>query len=61
MTERNLFVVAYDVSDPSRLRKMLYIIKDYATGGQKSAYECYLSDVERNELIERVNNTIKTV
>ncbi len=40
---RTLYLVAYDVRRPSRLRKALRVLKDYASGGQKSAFECYLS------------------
>ncbi len=54
MPQRKLYLVAYDVADSSRLRRMLYVIKDYATGGQKSAYECYLSNSEKREMISRV-------
>lgn len=58
MAKRKLHITAYDVRDPSRLRRMLYVIKDYATGGQKSAYECYLSKAEHHELIIKVMQTI---
>lgn len=58
MDNRKLYIAAYDVTEPSRLRRMLNVVKDYATGGQKSAYECFLSDAERRELINRVNVTI---
>ena len=33
---------------------MLRVLKDYACGGQKSAFECYLSAAERRELLARV-------
>lgn len=51
--QRTLYLVAYDIREPRRLRKMLYLLKDYASGGQKSAFECYLTDGEKNELIEK--------
>lgn len=51
---RQLFLVAYDVRNPKRLRQALYILKDYASGGQKSAFECYLSAGEQRELIDRM-------
>ncbi len=57
---RKLYIAAYDVTEPSRLRRMLNVVKDYATGGQKSAYECYLTDAEHRELITRVNETIES-
>jgi CRISPR-associated protein Cas2 len=58
MPKRKLHIAAYDVRDPSRLRRMLRVIKDYATGGQKSAYECYLTPTEQIEMIERVMQTL---
>ncbi len=51
---RTLYFVAYDVRHPTRLRKALRVLKDYASGGQKSAFECYLSAGEKNELLERI-------
>ena len=58
MPKRKLHIAAYDVRDPSRLKRMLQVIKDYATGGQKSAYECYLTQNEQIEMIDRVMQTI---
>ncbi len=48
---RRLYLAAYDVANERRLRLSLRIIKGYATGGQKSAYECWLSEGERAELL----------
>ena len=44
---RDLYLVAYDIREPRRLRKMLYLLKEYASGGQKSAFECYLTAGEK--------------
>lgn len=54
MSERRLYLVAYDVANPARLRRVRHIVLDYASGGQKSAYECWLSSGEREELLARV-------
>lgn len=51
MTERALFLAAYDVADPRRLRVALDLVKGHATGGQKSAYECFLSEAEQTHLL----------
>ena len=51
MTRRVLYIVAYDVSEPSRLRKVHHVIKRFATGGQKSVFECFLTSRERDELL----------
>lgn len=51
MENRDLYLAAYDVSSPRRERQLLQIIKGYATGGQKSVYECFLSPGERVDLV----------
>ena len=51
MTRRALYVVAYDVAKPSRLRKVHRTVKRFATGGQKSVFECLLTPAEREELL----------
>ena len=51
MTRRALYVLAYDVAKPSRLRKVHRTVKRFATGGQKSVFECLLTPAEREELL----------
>ncbi len=46
--ERTLHIIAYDVSEPGRLAKVHNLLKGYSTGGQKSAYECFLTDGDLN-------------
>ena len=58
MTQRLLHIACYDVSDARRLRRALYVLRDYATGGQKSVFECFLTTGERGELIDRVGEVI---
>lgn len=58
--KRKLYLIAYDIREPKRLRRVLYVVKDYASGGQKSAYECYLNDREKQELLERLAQVIET-
>lgn len=58
MSRRPLYLVAYDIHHPGRLQKTLHVVKEYATGGQKSAYECYLSRSEKRELLQRTDHTI---
>ncbi|MCC6856350.1 MAG: CRISPR-associated endonuclease Cas2 [Microbacteriaceae bacterium] len=52
MTERALYLAAYDISDTGRLRAGLDLVKGYATGGQKSAYEVFLTDAEKAQLVQ---------
>ena len=54
MSTKQLYLVAYDVRDPRRLRHTHRVLKDFASGGQKSAFECYLTRAERDELVARV-------
>lgn len=41
---RSLYLIAYDVCDHRRLAKVHHFLKGYSTGGQKSVYECFLTD-----------------
>lgn len=51
MTTRPLYIAAYDVSDDERLRDALRVLRNYATGGQKSVFECFLSEAEKRSLL----------
>lgn len=51
MTHRDLYIAAYDVADDRRLRLALDLAKEYATGGQKSVYEVYLTPAEKGDLL----------
>ncbi len=51
MPARSLWIAAYDVRDPRRLRRALHVLKGYATGGQKSVFECFLTEAERRRLL----------
>ena len=50
MIRRLLYIASYDITQNTRRRKVHAAIKQFATGGQKSAYECYVSGKERNDL-----------
>lgn len=54
MTTRPLYIAAYDVSDDERLRNALRVLRNYATGGQKSVFECFLSDAEKRDLLSEI-------
>lgn len=51
MTERNLFLAAYDVASPRRLAAALACVRAYRTGGQKSVHEIFLTPADRCELL----------
>lgn len=54
MAVRDLYIAAYDVADPRRLRHALQAAKAYAVGGQRSAYECYLTPAERRAFLREM-------
>ena len=51
MTQRDFFLAAYDVAAPRRLRAALALVRGYATGGQQSVHEIFLTVAERRELL----------
>lgn len=56
--DRTLHLIAYDISDEKRIRKVREFLKGYSTGGQKSVYECFLTDGELRYIISRLKRTI---
>jgi CRISPR-associated protein Cas2 len=57
--KRALFLIAYDISNASRLARVRYFIKGYSTGGQKSVYECFLTDGELNAIRQGLRELIE--
>lgn len=55
---RRLYLIAYDVCEPSRLNKVRELLKAYSTGGQKSVYECWLTPTELTEVTEMLRRLI---
>ena len=51
MSDRDFFLAAYDVADHRRRRAALKLARGYATGGQRSVHECFLTPAERGELL----------
>ncbi|MEW5977187.1 MAG: CRISPR-associated endonuclease Cas2 [Acidobacteriota bacterium] len=58
MSHRDLYIAAYDISSAQRLRAALKLVKGHATGGQKSAYECFLTPAERSHLLAELRGVI---
>lgn len=58
MTQRRLHIAAYDVSSHERLRDALRVLKGYATGRQKSVFECFLSAGERRRLLSEIRGVL---
>ncbi len=55
---RKLYLVAYDIADPARLRAALHCVRNWATGGQLSVHECWLTAGELKELRRRMRRII---
>jgi CRISPR-associated protein Cas2 len=58
MAERDLWIAAYDVRDPRRLRLALRVLKAYSTGGQRSVFECFLTEAERKQLLAEIREVL---
>jgi CRISPR-associated protein Cas2 len=52
MTQRILHLACYDVTEPRRLSTALKLARVYATGGQKSVHELFLTVAERIALVK---------
>lgn len=53
-----LFVAAYDVRAPSRLARALRAVRAFASGGQYSAYECWLDRDDIDALEQRMRQEL---
>lgn len=58
MSKRTLYIAAYDVASPRRMRQVHRVVKACATGGQKSVFECFLTPRERERLLAQVRRRI---
>ncbi len=56
--KRSLYIIAYDISDQQRLAKIGRFLKGYKTGGQKSVYECFLTDGELKFVMSKLKRMI---
>ncbi|PLY13794.1 MAG: CRISPR-associated endonuclease Cas2 [Sedimenticola sp.] len=59
MESTTLYLAAYDIRNPRRLRKGLEVLRDYALGRQKSVFECPLEGNEPAQLLARMEQVIK--
>lgn len=55
---RTLYLIAYDIREDKRLNSVRYFLKGYSTGGQKSVYECFLTDGEIKFVMSRIKMLI---
>ena len=61
MANRQLYLAAYDISSSRRLRKALYVLRSFSSGGQKSVFECFLTTAEKVQLLEDIGLVIDPV
>lgn len=59
MKERILHIAAYDITSEKRLRAALKVARNYATGGQKSVFECFLTEGERRSLLAEMLRVVE--
>jgi CRISPR-associated protein Cas2 len=59
MSDRDLYIAAYDIRSHRRLCAALKLVKAYATGGQKSVFECFLTPGERRRLLGDMREVIE--
>jgi CRISPR-associated protein Cas2 len=58
MAYRTVHLACYDVASPSRLKAALHVSRRYATGGQKSVHECWLTSAEHGDLLNMLANVL---
>jgi CRISPR-associated protein Cas2 len=55
----NLYLIAYDVSSPRRLRKVRKQLSEYGIAVQKSVFECALNKDSLDILISELGNIME--
>ncbi len=55
---RRLYLIAYDITDEKRLNRVRELLKGYSTGGQKSVYECFLTEGEKGRVLAELEALI---
>lgn len=55
---RTEYIVAYDISDPDRLRKVFKVMRGFGDHMQYSVFRCALTRVERVRLQESLSKVI---
>lgn len=56
---RHRYIVAYDVSDAKRLRRVYKKMNGFGDPLQYSVFQCNLSDVEKQRMVEVLTRIIK--
>lgn len=56
----HVYIVAYDISDSRRWRKIFKILHGYGEWMQLSIFQCRLSKTKRSELESRLREVVKS-
>ncbi|MBX6425790.1 MAG: CRISPR-associated endonuclease Cas2 [Variibacter sp.] len=59
MIDERLYIVAYDISDPRRWRRVFKLMKGYGRWLQLSVFQCRLSARRRAEMARRLEELIR--
>lgn len=51
-------VIAYDIADPKRLRRVAGEMENFGTRVQKSVFECHLTEAQADDLKARIERLI---
>lgn len=51
---RHYYIFAYDIGDPKRQARVRRLLQGYATGAQKSLFECWLTHDELGHLCRQI-------
>lgn len=52
-------IIAYDIADDNRRRKVSEALENYGTRVQESVFECHLTPAQREEVQERLTRLIE--
>jgi CRISPR-associated protein Cas2 len=55
---RTLYLIDYDITDGNRLNNTRRLLKGYSTGGQKSVFECFLTQSELHQVTSALEEII---
>ncbi len=55
---RTLYIVAYDISNPKRLRQTFKLMRGFGDHLQLSVFRCELSEMERVQMIAELGQVI---
>jgi len=48
---RTLYLISYDVGHPRRLRQVFRYLQGYRVHGQKSVFECWITQGEKRQIL----------